>query len=363
MKQLKCPKDLEMRELVKTSLQIAGAFVGLIVGGGFASGQEIMQFFTSFGWYGILGGVVAAIGFTFLGMNILQLGSELQTSSHKEAVYHIAGRRLGFMMDMFITFFLFGVTVAMFAGAGSALYQMFGIPIIIGSLFMVTATVLTLMLNMKSIISIIGVATPYLLAIIIIVTAYAISTVDISLAEQHALAKQQPSAAPNWLIGSLLYVSYNTAAGLAMLTVIGSTVRNKRSAAMGGVLGGVLLGILIILMNVAMFSKMDVVDGTDMPILEIAKDVHPIVGILMGFALIGMIYSTAVGMLYSFVVRFVPPKSKAYKPILIIFGFIGLSASLVGFTTLVGKVYSAMGYLGSVVMLAIFISWYRRRRG
>lgn len=31
----------------KDVIRIAGAFVGVIVGAGFASGQEIMQFFTS----------------------------------------------------------------------------------------------------------------------------------------------------------------------------------------------------------------------------------------------------------------------------------------------------------------------------
>lgn len=346
---------------MKKSLQIAGAFVGLIVGGGFASGQEIMQFFTSFGWYGLLGGILAVIGFAFLGMNILQLGSRLQTTSHKEVVYHIAGRHLGFLIDMFITIFLFGVTVAMFAGAGSALYQMFGIPIIIGSLCMVIAVIFTLMLNMRSIINIIGVATPYLLAIILTIAIYAIFTVDISFVEQQQLAKQQLSAAPNWVMGALLYVSYNISSGLAMLTVIGSTVKDNKIAAMGGIIGGILLGVLIILMNVAMLAKMNIVGGVEMPIIEIAKDVHPIVGILMGFSLIGMIYSTAVGMLYSFIVRFTSPKSKVYKPTLITFGFIGLMASLVGFTTLVGKVYSTMGYVGFVIIIAIFSSWYRNR--
>ena len=37
---------------MKNSIRIAGAYVGLIVGAGFASGQEILQFFTSFGWAG-----------------------------------------------------------------------------------------------------------------------------------------------------------------------------------------------------------------------------------------------------------------------------------------------------------------------
>lgn len=50
---------------MKKSLQIGGAFVGLIVGAGFASGQEIMQYFTSFGIMGIVGGIVATIAFAF----------------------------------------------------------------------------------------------------------------------------------------------------------------------------------------------------------------------------------------------------------------------------------------------------------
>ena len=48
--------------------KIAGAFVGVIVGAGFASGQEILQFFTSFGVYGLIGCVVAGLTFVFLSM-------------------------------------------------------------------------------------------------------------------------------------------------------------------------------------------------------------------------------------------------------------------------------------------------------
>jgi len=50
---------------LKKSFQIGSAFVGLIVGAGFASGQEIMQYFTSFGLMGIVGAVVATVVFAF----------------------------------------------------------------------------------------------------------------------------------------------------------------------------------------------------------------------------------------------------------------------------------------------------------
>ncbi|MCP1143337.1 hypothetical protein [Lysinibacillus endophyticus] len=346
---------------MKKSFQIGAAFVGLVVGGGFASGQEIMQFFTGFGLYGILGAIIATIGFAFLGMNIAQLGYELQTTSHKEVVYHIAGRPFGTILDILITFFLFAVTVAMFAGAASTFKQIFGIDPYFGSLFMAAITVFTLMLNVNSIINVIAVATPYLFIVMLLIAIYSIFTMDLSLAEQSALAQHQSTAAPNWLMGSFLYVSYNLATSVAMLTVIGSTAHSRKSAGMGGIIGGILLGFLILIINGAMFAKMDIVSGVDMPILEIAKSLHPIVGILMAIALLGMIYNTAVGLLYSFIIRFVSPKDDIYKPTVILVGAVGFIASFVGFTTLVGKVYSLMGYLGFALMLAIIISWINRR--
>ncbi|RHW32735.1 hypothetical protein D1B33_16330 [Lysinibacillus yapensis] len=346
---------------MKKSFQIGGAFVGLVVGGGFASGQEIMQFFTGFGIYGVLGAMVALIGFSFLGMNIAQLGYELQTASHKEVVYHIAGRPFGAILDVLITFFLFAVTVAMFAGAAAAFHQLFNIDPVVGSLVMAVLTVLTLMLNVNSIIQLIGVATPFLLAIMVAIALYSIFTMDHTISEQNYLSQHQRVAAPNWLLGASLYVSYNIATCVGMLTVIGSSATSRKVAGFGGVIGGVLLGILILLINVAMFAKMDIVMGMDMPILEIAKNMHPIIGIVMAIALLGMIYSTAVGLLFSFVARFVSPKGPFYRPLVIMFGALAFMCSFVGFTTLVGKVYALMGYLGFFIIIAIVWSWLKKR--
>ncbi|WP_066072399.1 YkvI family membrane protein [Neobacillus soli] len=342
---------------MKKSLQIGSAFVGLIVGAGFASGQEIMQYFTNFGVWGTVGGVIAAIAFAFLGYTLAQLGSDLQTSSHKEVIYYIGGRYVGFILDVLITFFLFGVAVVMFAGSGSTFHQMFGINPLIGSLIMVAATLFTLLLNVKNIINLIAMVTPYLMVIIFIILIYSIFTMDISLSEANTLAKEQSPAASNWVLGVLLYVSYNLAAGAALLIVMGGTIKDRKVAGMGGILGGIMLGALIILINIAMFVKIDVVGGADMPTLKLAAQIHPVVGILMAIALLGMMYNTAVGMFYAFTVRFIKPESKSFKPAVVIIGLLGLGASLVGFTTLVGKVYSTMGYLGFALIIAILIAW------
>jgi len=347
---------------VKKSIEIGSAFVGLIVGAGFASGQEVMQYFTSFGMWGIAGGLLAMALFMFMGYSIAQIGSDLQSVSHKSVIYHIGGKYVGLILDVLITFFMFGVATVMFAGASSTFEQAFGLNGVIGTIVMIILTIGTLLLNTQKIIRIIAAVTPYLIAIIFVILIYSIFTMDITISEADTLAKAQPSAAPNWIVGAFLYVSYNLAAGVALLIVMSGATKDRNVAGMGGIIGGFISGVLIILIHFGMFVKVDAIQGLDMPTLEIANQVHPLVGVLLAIALLGMMYNTAVGMLYTFTVRFIEPSSKSFKVAVTIVGLLGFVASFVGFTTLVGKVYATMGYIGFALMIAIVLTWIKGRK-
>ncbi|WP_102275281.1 YkvI family membrane protein [Cytobacillus massiliigabonensis] len=347
---------------MKKSIQIAGAFIGVIVGAGFASGQEILQFFTSFGWIGVLGAIIATVLFAFLGMSLSQLGCRLQTNSHKEVIYHICGRYLGLAVDFIISFFLFGVAVVMLAGSGSIFEEQFGIPSIVGNIIMTVLTIATVCLNIQKVISIIGIVTPFLLLMVIILGGYSIATMDISYSQVQHLAEGQTPAVSNWFMGALLYVSYNIAAGAAMLTVMGGTTKNEKQAGLGGILGGVGLGLLIIIMNLSMLVKIDVIAGSEMPILALANEISPVFGLLMFIVLLGMIYNTAVGMLYAFTARFVKRESQKFNLFVTVFGIAAFGASFIGFITLVSTVYPLTGYLGFILIAAILYSWVVRKR-
>ncbi|WP_289142573.1 hypothetical protein [uncultured Brevibacillus sp.] len=347
---------------MKNSIQIAGAFIGLIVGAGFASGQEILQFFTSFGWMSIISTFIATALFAFLGMNLTQLGSRLQTKSHKDVIYYICGPYLGIVVDVIITFFLFGVTVVMMAGAGSIFEQQFGIPSIVGNIVMTILTIVTVCLNIQKVISIIGLVTPFLLALVIIIAGYSFITMDASFSELQQIAEKQNAAATNWGLGALLYVSYNIAAGAAMLTVMGGTVKDEKTAGVGGILGGVGLGILILLINLGMLTKLNKISGVDMPILFLANEISPLFGLLMSLVLLGMIYNTAVGMLYAFTARIVKPELPKFKTFVILFGMAAFGASFIGFIQLVGTVYPLIGYLGFTLMASIIVTWLKKKQ-
>src|SRR5699024_2117783 len=293
-----------MEENMLRVFKIGSAFIGIIVGAGFASGQEILQYFTSFGHWGTVGAVLSTVLFAYLGMTLTRVGSKLQTSSHKEAIYKISGKYLGILVDAVIVITLFGVGVVMVAGAGSTMNQQFGMPVFLGSLIMILLILATMMLKVDKVISVIGSITPFLLLAVVVVSIYSLTNMDNSFKEMEPFALKQSSAFSNWFIAAVNYASFNIAVGAGMSIVMGGSEKNIRVASIGGFLGGIGIGVLILLSHLAIFSRVDVVGNYDLPLLKIFDEISPILSTLMSLVLFGMIFNTGVSMFYSFVARF-----------------------------------------------------------
>lgn len=331
---------------MKKIMKMGSAFIGIIVGAGFASGQEILQYFTSFGMMGIAAAIVSTALFAYIGMVLTRLGSRLRTTSHKEVIYTISGRFLGTIIDYIIIFTLFGVGVVMVAGAGSNLEQQFGIPPFIGSLLMVILVFITILMNVDKVVAVIGSITPFLILAVVGVSIYCIMTMDTSFAVLDPIANGVDTTLPNWFISAVNYVSFNIAVGASMALVMGGAEKDEKTAALGGLVGGLGLGILILLSHLAIFSKVDVVGDAQLPMLAIINDISPVLAVFMAFVLYGMIFNTAVSMFYAFGARFVEIGTKKFKMFVLITLVIGFALSFLGFKNLVAHFYPYIGYLG-----------------
>ncbi|WP_217588119.1 YkvI family membrane protein [Lentibacillus saliphilus] len=345
---------------MKEILKIGSAFIGIIVGAGFASGQEILQYFTSFGYWGIAGAIVATALFAFLGMTITRLGSRLKAESHKDVIYTISGRYLGLIVDYIIIMTLFGVGVVMIAGAGSIFSQQFGLSAILGTMVMTTLVILTIMLDVERVVSVIGSITPFLLIAILGIAVYSLMTLSEPFSILNPIAQAQETTLPNWFVSAINYVSFNIAVGVSMALVMGGAEQNEKKAALGGLLGGLGIGILIMLSHLAIFSKIKTVANVDMPTLQIVNDISPVLGILMAVILFCMIFNTAVSMFFSFGARFTTLGTPQFKRFVIITVLVGFAASFVGFTDLVALFYPFIGYLGLFLILTLLIATVRQ---
>src|SRR5690625_3870732 len=118
-------------------LKIASGFVGVIVGAGFASGEEILQYFTSFGYMGTIAAIVSTILFACLGMSLTIIGSSLVTVSYENGICGLSGRWLVEIVNASLLFTLVGVGVVLVGGAGCLLVKQCRLPAFIGSLGLV----------------------------------------------------------------------------------------------------------------------------------------------------------------------------------------------------------------------------------
>ncbi len=339
------------------SLKIALAYIGVIVGAGFASGQEILQYFTSYGIIGTAGTIISIILFGISGKLLVQTGCIMKANSHKEVIYKIGGNRLGKLLDLIMTFTLFCVGVVMIAGAGANLKQQFGFPLIVGSTLMSLLVIIVSMMDTDQVISIIGSITPFLILFIVFSCLYSINTIDQTFNQLQEVALRQQRNFSNWFVSAINYVSFNTALGAPMALVIGGAEKCEKIVSSGGFLGGVTVGILIFLSHLAMFGKISAIAGYDMPLLELVTSISTKLGFIMTIVLFAMIFNTAVGMFYSLSARFAKQGSCEFKKILCIFVLVAYLLSFVGFTDLVSILYPLVGYLGYVFIFVLARWW------
>ena len=340
-------------------IKIASAFIGIIVGAGFASGQEVLQYFTSFGYMGTAAAVVATALFAYLGMMLTWLGSRTGTHSHKTVIYRISGRHIGKIVDGVIIFTLFGVGVVMLAGAGSTLNQQFGVPAYVGTVLMTLMIGATLMMNVKRVVALIGSITPFLVLALALICVYSLFNMDKSFAELAPVAAGIDSTLPHWLVSAINYVSFNIAVGAAMALVMGGAEPNEKIARWGGLLGGAGVGVLIMVSHLAMFSQVELIIGFDLPLLKIIDGISPLLAKGMALVLFGMIFSTGASMFYAFVARFTTMQTVAAKRFSLITLAVGFVASFAGFTQLVALFYPLIGYLGLFLVMVLIWAPFR----
>jgi len=350
---------------MKDTLRIAGVYIGTIIGAGYASGQEILQFFTGYGWWGILGTIVTMVMYPLLGYYLIVLGRRVQAKSHKGVIYHICGKYLGAVIDILLAFFLFGVGVIMVAGSGSLFNQQFGIPPAAGYALMALLVILALLLSLRRLLDVISSLTPFVFILVLVLAVYAAITADTTGVDLEAVAAtQEELASPHWLLSAFLHVSFNVAITVSILAIVGATERNFQAAKRGVVLGGIALGAIALIINLAVYLNIDDLVGTDMPMLIIATEVHPVIGVIMAIALLAMIFNTAVPTLYTFTARFFTVETQSFRIAAIVVGLAAFALGFIGFTELVGTVYPLLGYVGFVIFGAMAVNLIRyRRRG
>lgn len=108
-------------------IKYAGAYIAFIIGSGFATGQEIIQFYTSYGIWGIGSIAISMFLFAWVGGTVTDMGFRTKGMEKVNAYGQICGKWLGTFYEYFVRIFLFAVVVVMISGAGATLNEYYGV--------------------------------------------------------------------------------------------------------------------------------------------------------------------------------------------------------------------------------------------
>lgn len=343
-------------------LKIAMAFVGIIVGAGFASGQEVLQYFVAFGVSGLWGALLSGVVMTLMAMIILQLGSYFRAGEHGEVFKRVAHPVFSRILDVGVVVTLFSTGFVMFAGAGSNMRQQWDLPLWVGAVLMLILVLLTGMLDVDKVTTIIGAITPFILVFIMIASVYTLLTADLDRVRLDAASVDTVTTTlPHWAVAAVNYVGFNLMVAVSMAIVIGGTMFNPRWAGRGGLAGGLIYSVMLVISALTLFAAVETVGGDDLPMLTIINTLNPVLGQLMAVVIYGMIFNTAIGMFYALGKRLTASRPDRFRVVFVAVTLFGFVLSFVGFRTLVAYVYPVLGYLGLLLIAVMTWAWLRGR--
>lgn len=323
------------------SLQIAFTFIGTVVGAGFATGREVMQFFTRFGHWGALLIGASTILFVWLGAKMMILAAELQAKSYEDLNKHLFGDRMGTWVSHLMLLLLLGVNAVMLAGAGSIFSEHLNIGYQTGLLVTMAACFLLLRKGMSAILTINTLVVPVMF---LFTAALVLHTLHGPGSDRWLTLTTDESPWAVWM-SPLLYAAFNLSMAQAVLVPVGSAIRDKAVLRRGAWLGGIGIGAMLLASHLTLSSRMPGIQQFDIPMGGIAREAGPWVHYAYIFLIFMEIFTTLVADIYGLTLQLQERFNVSRSLLLLSVLFICFIAGQFGFGTLLSTLYPLFGML------------------
>ena len=343
---------------IKESIIVAGTYISICIGSGFATGQEIMQFFSSHGMISVLASLICMVLMAYCGASLLTMGQKAKLKNSNDIYTYLCGKYIGNFFKIFMPIFFFCSFVVMISGAGASINQYYGVDKTIGCSVVGILVLASVILGMDKIKNILGNIGPI---IVILSISIGIITIlrnvdNLGNITETINKLNLDKAIDSWWMTGIIYTGLNLIIAVTFLTSLGKTIKTKSSCIIGGVIGAIVFILCAIILNIAIMSDISQLYNQEIPTLQMAKSIGPIVGGMFSIVLIAGIYTTAVPLLWSVGSTFGKEGSKTFIASIIISTILGIILSRVSFSTLVRIIYPISGVVGVIIIIFIIIS-------
>ncbi|WP_241654837.1 transporter [Sporolactobacillus shoreae] len=327
------------------SLQIAAAFIGTVVGAGFASGREIIQFFTQYQAWGTAGAVLSGFLMAWIGTKMMVFARRIDAYSFNELISALFGQRFAAMIQALIFFMMFGTTGVMLAGAGAVFQEQLGWHRLTGMLLSGLIGFFFLVRGTRGLLWVNALVVPFLIAFTLILF-WAHKSVPVSTLVPWSFS---------WIPSAIGYAAFNMTTALVVLVPLARDTPDEGALKVGGLVGGAGLAILLLLAHLMILGHPSVM-LFEMPMAELVRPLGPVMHLVFIAIIFGEILTTFVGNIFGTARQmhsaFPEFLTSGKSILLLIFGSFAIAQASYG--SLIRILYPLFGLLCTFLFIYLF---------
>ncbi|MBE6798359.1 MAG: hypothetical protein E7525_01055 [Ruminococcaceae bacterium] len=335
--------------------QIMITMSACMFGAGFISGQELWQFFGSFGTFGIiclvLGGALTAL-LTFM---TVHCASIYKTSQMDRIIIPFDSKFLIRLTGGIELSFMFCIYVIMLAGAGTLIENMTGSFIlrVICSCAFCFGVVSVSLKGIGSAVKTFDLLVPIMVVVAIII-GIAVTVKNGFPSLNIPTPKAQNPLLSNPILSMLTFVSYNFFCTVGTFAFLGKNGISGKRTALGSILGGIVLTLVGLMIIVAILAVPGS-ENAELPLLYLAGSINTPLKYIVAITLLIAMFGASVSVYVPIPEYLANFKHIADKSTLIsiLISLAALGLSFIGFSDLISVIYPIYGYISFAAMIGI----------
>ena len=344
-----------MEKTASSPLTKALIYVGIILGAGFASGAEIMAYFSDFGRAGFFGLMLACGLFSLAGLAIWHICAAEGISDYKGFMDVTMGPQFAKVMEAVLGFFMFIVFAAMLAAMGSALYESFGFNYLLSLSVVSAVCFVTFLFGISGIIKLNAYISPVLIA-----GCTFIGILTFIGRDRPVFAAAEISAGflrAGWHISSVTYVGYNIIGAVVILPSLikGAGEKTLKPA----VFSGIILFVLGLSIYLSLLANYLLVTGVQIPLLALVLRHGPLLTYIFMLLFLAACFTTAATNGYACAAT-VNGRYKvndiALKAVISVLGVLAAMAGFSNFVRVIYPLFAIAGVIEIILILKYFVA-------
>ena len=351
-------------------ITFAGALLAYLIGSGTASGQESVQYFSS---WGSVGGTitVAVVNFVvmFCCFMAYTYAGRHGTTDLASVCEFYCGKVVGKIFTAFAWIFNACCFFFMISGFGNTLFPQWGLPLWIGYAIAIVLAVGTAVLGLQGLVNIIGKIGPvvvtflFILGVISAFTYFPSISNGIELIRSGEVSVLQAGANP--VLAGLSFGGCSILLVAAYMSSIGKELSGykKKYTTVICIIGAAAISVTVSILGLCHLGNIAESSQAAIPNLLIANQVFGsasgILGAVFAVIILLSIYSTFCPMLWTCVSTFIKDeKSVKYKLACVLAGIgVFIVDMFIPYATLVNIIMTYCGYTGGIVFLVLTVRW------